>query len=45
VIDPDLGPLHYAPYDGGTMFPEFETITEKPLVGGWLDGGEVAYDS
>jgi len=27
------------------MYTEFETITEKPVVGGWVDGGEVSYDS
>jgi len=35
--------LHYTPYDGGIAFPEFETITEKPAIGGWMDGGVVAY--
>ena len=43
TIDPDYGPIHYTPYDGGVAFPNFETITEKPAIGGWMDGGVVAY--
>jgi len=27
------------------MYQEFETITDKPALGGWIDGGEVSYDS
>lgn len=44
VWDNELGPLHYKPYAGGSLFPNNETITIKPGFKIWVDGGVMDYD-
>jgi len=41
--DEEHGFMHYAPYDGGSKYKEFETITVKPSFKVWVDGGVIDY--
>ena len=41
--DNTFGPLHRAPYAGGTLFPKYETLTIKPGFKIWVDGGTIDY--
>lgn len=44
IFDEEHGPLHYHPYAGGTLFPEIETLTDKPGFKIWVDGGVLDYE-
>lgn len=34
----------YRPYAGGSLFPDVETLTEKPGMKIWVDGGVLDYN-
>jgi hypothetical protein len=38
------GPLHDHPYAGGSLYPEVETLTDKPGFKIWVDGGVLDYE-
>lgn len=42
-VEEGYGPLIYAPYSGGTAFPDLETLTDKPGFKIWVDGGVLDY--